>query len=1234
MSDLIKLVFHWLLPCALLTFPMLIAQEVPSEVSPTPVEAAKPTLDELMTRFADIESSYLPFHIDYSESMTHKKGPFLPSVTDDESNNSEYQTQRGHQAFKVWMLETTINDQGVFRTTRSVNNESGYHLNETSPAPGRFFEDDGVTESAEPQVRPLEGVFPLMFHTDAPILLSQHYAAEPKGFTLDWHDKLARVWCRHSSGNGHQIQVELLLDPDFGWHPVFMKRFLIQGERFSVGERFPDEWKVTEFRKLDELVRVSVGEFSGPIRRTAMKEDESKEVFFRSRFKILKSTYQTRVPELVFSAETPIGGSPIGDLEPVGGELIPVEVSVPREEVDAGLSTEEIPAVTTDTFKSRIHDLEAQIAALKEFNTLVNQYNSLMQSQLYSEAKIVAGKARDLNTDAPQAMIMVEKAKLMRQLALNNNTRSNNLDDTVKTRPVIASQGEQNGPRSEEILIGGSKLIVVETSPVGSSTEIIRQIVKALEDANGDDDKTKYSALSGRGIQLKIGVTMEESGRPPLTNLIVGLGKLNVPDLKVSLDRDDLGNNGILSISEEASAEAVARVSNYLANQKHMPLPITIPTKKPPGDTAMVKPVAETEGDANSDQVKIFSLKNSNAKDAGRIIEGLFGFPPSLATDERTNSLIVRGDQSTLSEIEATLLKLDSSEPAASPSNPLSAHNGGNSTVAPTPIAEYRQRLDALEQPVQQLAEQVRAAEAQLGKDHADSIKLRAELRTLVQQTFAARQEIQRAELAEFTRRLQRMQQAIETREKISGKIVDRRVVELLNPDTQWAPESGNNDGRIIATRSDGTETSYIPWKAPKNAKNLEISPTAWGEPVNGLRVALAVTDGPETKTGTQRLHLVINNVSNELIRLDNTGWADDFTMAMHVRRNSGEQVETRRPKQDRFFAPSTSAHSLEPGETAVLATKLIGLGLADEPNSEDSADLWILDQRPKINPDGHRIWYIVGSRITVPGIPGHETEFPLHTESTALEFGNRRAEQNSATDKNTSSSAPKSDVKETNGIVFESAAATDETSPPESAAEKAIARMVLVFFQDQARRAVPALMIDHGSETLVLTTGPATIVPEGVGHAIDRAFLEFPGEADVASEYIDIKTADIRFHRAKPGLTQFQLNEPVDLAIGDSLSAIIQSGQPNLRVTPRAARISALDQATSFSLATHKFRHEFSGLVQIDTRLPEGTPLFKNGELAGITLLGTRFMKDDVPGSYVVPASRIVEVLQQLKTE
>lgn len=214
-------------------------------------------------------------------------------------------------------------------------------------------------------------------------------------------------------------------------------------------------------------------------------------------------------------------------------------------------------------------------------------------------------------------------------------------------------------------------------------------------------------------------------------------------------------------------------------------------------------------------------------------------------------------------------------------------------------------------------------------------------------------------------------------------------------------------------------------------------------------------------------------------------------------------------------------------------------------------------------------------------------------------------------------------------------AVADDNRQPPTSDAETAIARLVIVFFQDQARRAVPGLMIDRGTETLVLTTGPATIVPDGVPHAKDRAFLEFPGEADVEAAPLDTRTPDLFFHRAKPGLTKFQIGKPVALAIGDSLSAILLTGQKEPGVTLNAARITALDQATTFALESQKFRHEFSGLVEIDQRLPEGTPLFKNGQLAGIVLLGTRFLSNDFTShSLVVPSERIIEVLGQISEQ
>ena len=67
-----------------------------------------------------------------------------------------------------------------------------------------------------------------------------------------------------------------------------------------------------------------------------------------------------------------------------------------------------------------------------------------------------------------------------------------------------------------------------------------------------------------------------------------------------------------------------------------------------------------TVPNADNEQLKIFNLKNSNAKEAADIVTVLYVGPSvRIAIDERTNAVIVRADESRLSEIEAVLLRLD-----------------------------------------------------------------------------------------------------------------------------------------------------------------------------------------------------------------------------------------------------------------------------------------------------------------------------------------------------------------------------------------------------------------------------------------------------------------------------------------------------------------------------------------------------------------------------------------------
>lgn len=62
----------------------------------------------------------------------------------------------------------------------------------------------------------------------------------------------------------------------------------------------------------------------------------------------------------------------------------------------------------------------------------------------------------------------------------------------------------------------------------------------------------------------------------------------------------------------------------------------------------------------------------------------------------------------------------------------------------------------------------------------------RAALRDAVEAAFAAGQRLHAAELAEFQSRVSRLQQLIDQSRGNAGRIVDRRVEELLNPDVQW----------------------------------------------------------------------------------------------------------------------------------------------------------------------------------------------------------------------------------------------------------------------------------------------------------------------------------------------------------------------------------------------------------------------------------------------------------------
>src|SRR5262245_45740599 len=98
------------------------------------------------------------------------------------------------------------------------------------------------------------------------------------------------------------------------------------------------------------------------------------------------------------------------------------------------------------------------------------------------------------------------------------------------------------------------------------------------------------------------------------------------------------------------------------------------PIGAPPGGgpTAAIEPGdggGQPQNPSAEPHIKVFQLRNAHAVDAERIVNQLFARDVrSVAADERTNSLVVRGPEEQLNIIFAILTRLDEVESRGAPS--------------------------------------------------------------------------------------------------------------------------------------------------------------------------------------------------------------------------------------------------------------------------------------------------------------------------------------------------------------------------------------------------------------------------------------------------------------------------------------------------------------------------------------------------------------------------------------
>lgn len=134
----------------------------------------------------------------------------------------------------------------------------------------------------------------------------------------------------------------------------------------------------------------------------------------------------------------------------------------------------------------------------------------------------------------------------------------------------------------------------------------------------------------------------------------------------------------------------------------------------------------------------------------------------------------------------------------------------GTPAATASEVEKLRTEYHQSEQQSRRLAEKYRdmivAGKRQAGVDPEG---LKNVLIVMVHHTFGVRQELQRAELAEFRQRLAAIEKQIEDRERMQDEIVQHRVEELLNPNLEWRTADEVSSAAAVGDNSseaNGTE--------------------------------------------------------------------------------------------------------------------------------------------------------------------------------------------------------------------------------------------------------------------------------------------------------------------------------------------------------------------------------------------------------------------------------------------
>lgn len=313
--------------------------------------------------------------------------------------------------------------------------------------------------------------------------------------------------------------------------------------------------------------------------------------------------------------------------------------------------------------------------------------------------------------------------------------------------------------------------------------------------------------------------------------LVSGVRKTNEAEVVAAILALTTAHKNVLLWADDYGLIVQTPPDSVVAQQVTQKILNSLSSRRGENSTTVAESYSDDNGSRNSSlrqtvrpvqYSEIFRLQFADASVIAQGVSQLFGKDFGIVADVRTNSVLVRGDESQLKEMEALVEMVDTPQPKrpvaqafrpANPDDPLrqvvKPLNSLFASVDP-PIATpapTRAQIEQLDRSARAAAETLRTLKAEEAANESevpeDEDKRKAVLRDAVRQTFLARQNLQRKELAEFAARLNRIQQSIEMRDRIADKIIDRRVEELLDPNLKWDHnEAGGTQKTVVVNET------------------------------------------------------------------------------------------------------------------------------------------------------------------------------------------------------------------------------------------------------------------------------------------------------------------------------------------------------------------------------------------------------------------------------------------------